>query len=258
MATMWTDERGDPLLRAKPPLPKIVVNNLKDRIIEPREEEAIWVALEKRRQLEPHRQWFAFRVLLGLLSDTAGRLGETVNLGPKALTQNPAATFVTFPRYRTKSGKPRTLPLAERSVAGLGTLMDHLTLDRDTNEWRYFGFGVNLAGVMFRQLKEDVLVETGMDLSDVTLHTIRHTTLTRLARGGMDLARLQLWAGHSDPKITAERYLHLIPSDLVAGLDILSGGTYGANRSEPRTKHETVPVAKSEAIRANIGMASLQ
>lgn len=263
MATMWTNEDGQPLLRAKPTMPKVVVNNLKDRIIEAREEEALWTALEKRRQLEPHRQWFAFRVLLGLLFDTGGRLGETVHLGPKALAQRPVdgdtMTFLTFPRYRTKSGKPRTLPLAARSVRGLGSLMNHLTLDKKTGEWRYFGFGENLAGVMFRQLRQDVLTETGMDLTDVTLHTIRHTTLTRLARGGMDLARLQLWAGHSDPKITSERYLHLIPSDLAAGLAILgTGGTPDANRHGTGTKHETVPDTLPSAISANRGTASLQ
>lgn len=222
MATMWTDEKGQPLLRYKPPMPLVVVNNLKDRIITPAEEDALFVALEKRRQLEPGRQWFAFRVFLGLLWDTGGRLGETLHLGPKAIARPQATSFVTFPRYRTKSGKPRTLPLAERSVIALGTLMDHLVLDKDTGDWRFFGFQENTASVMFRQLKQDVTNETGFDLSDVTLHTIRHTTLTRLARGGMDLARLQQWAGHSDPKITAERYLHLIPSDLVGGLDILS------------------------------------
>jgi integrase len=258
MATMWTDETGAPLLRAKPAMPTVVVNNLKDRIIEPREEEAMWAAVEKRRQLEPNRQWFKFRVLLGLLFDTAGRLGETINLGPKSLTQEGGMTFVTFPRYRTKSGKPRKLPLAHRSVEGLGSLMDHLTLDRATGEWRFFGFAENLAGVMFRQIKEDVERETGMDLSDVTLHTIRHTTLTRLARGGMDLARLQLWAGHSDPKITSERYLHFIPSDLVGGLDILNTGTPGANRFATRTKPATVSVPKPAAIRANPGTVSLQ
>lgn len=258
MATMWTDERGNPLLKAKPPLPKIVVNNLKERVIAPREEEALFVALEKRRQLEPHRQWFAFRVLLQLLFDTGGRLGEALALGPKSLNQTAPTTYLTFPRYLTKSGKPRTLPLTPRSVSGLGSLMDHLTLDRESGEWRFFGFGVNLAGVMFRTIKADVERETGMDLTGVTLHTIRHTNLTRLAQGGMELGRLQIWAGHSDPKITAERYLHLIPSDLDAGLSILAGGTSGANRHDTGTKPVTVPVHKSEANRANPGTVTLQ
>ena len=260
MATMWTDDKAVPLLQSKPPLPTIVVNNLKDRIIAPAEEEAIFVALEKRRQREPNRQWFQFRVFLGLLFDTAGRLGESLHLGPPAITRSGDVSYLTFPRYRTKSGKPRTLPLADRSVAALGTLMDHLVLDKETGEWRFFGFTENTASVMFRQLRADVRLETGMDLGDVTLHTIRHTVLTRLARGGMDLARLQQWAGHSTPVITAERYLHLIPSDLVAGLSILSGtlGTSGATYAEDRAKPVIVPSTTPDAKGASPGTVSLQ
>jgi integrase len=268
MATMWTGDDGKPLLRYKPPLPRIVVNNLKERIISAAEEEALFVALEKRRQLEPHRQWFAFRVFLWLLFDTGGRLGETLGLGPKNVAAQKArvgadereVSFITFPRYRTKSGKPRTLPLSPRSVDALGTLMDHLTLDKSSGEWRFFGFTASTADVMFRQIREDVLQETGLDVSDVTLHTIRHTVATRLAQGGMDLARLQQWLGHSDPKITAERYLHLIPSDLVAGLAILSGtgGIPDAAKARDRIKHGTVPNTKGEAIGASPGTMSLQ
>jgi hypothetical protein len=76
----------------------------------------------------------------------------------------------------------------------------------------------------------------------------------------MDLARLQQWLGHSDPKITAERYLHLIPSDLVAGLAILSGtgGIPDAAKARDRIKHGTVPNTKGEAIGASPGTMSLQ
>jgi integrase len=111
--------------------------------------------------------------------------------------------------------------------------MDHLVLDKETGEWRFFGFTTSTADVMFRQIREDVMRETGMDLDGVSIHTIRHTVATRLAQGGMGLARLQQWLGHADPKITAERYLHLIPSDLVAGLAILNGtgGTQDAYKA---------------------------
>lgn len=263
-ATMWTDERGKPLLAAKPPFPKIVVNNLKDRIITHLEEETLFNAAEVRRQLEPNRQWFRFIAFLDSLFVTGGRLGETIGLGPKSITTQRSGdrevSFLTFPRYRTKSGKPRTLPLAPRGVEAFGRLMDHLVLDRETNEWRFFGFTPQLADTMFRQLRQDVERTTGMDLSDVTLHTIRHTVLTRLAQGGMDLARLQIWAGHSDPKITAERYLHLIPSDLVSGLAILDGtrGTEDAIGHASSTKPVTAPVPKTTANRASPGTPRLQ
>jgi integrase len=260
MATMWTDEKGQPLLRYKPPLPKIVVNNLKERTITPLEEDALFAAAEKRRQLEPNRQWFRFKAFLTFVFATGGRLGEVLQLGPKNVAQFGQETYVTFPRYRTKSGKPRTLPLTDTAIAALAGLMDHLVLDRETQEWRYFGLTTTTADVMFRQVREDVERETGMDLTGVTIHTIRHTVLTRLAQGGMGLAQLQMWAGHSDPKITAERYLHLMPSDLVGGLSILSAtrGTQDAAQARDRTRHGTVPNSLPGANRATPGTARLQ
>jgi integrase len=240
------------------------VNNLKDRTITPVEETAIFAAAEKRRQQEPDRAWFRFIALLETLWDTAGRLGETLGLGPTNVARievgDREVSFVTFPRYRTKNGKPRTLPLTQRVVDTLGSMMDHLVLDKETGEWRFFGIKNSTAWYMFNQVKEDVMRETGMDLSDVTLHTIRHTTLTRLAQGGMDLARLQEWAGHSDPKITAERYLHLIPNDLVRGLDILAGtnGTQETIRYGSGNKPGNVSVTRRGGKGATPGTVTVQ
>lgn len=259
-ATIWEDEKGKPLLAAKPQFPKVVVKNLKERIVSPVEEDALFAAAETRRQLEPGRQWFRFIAFLDVLFVTGGRLSETLGLGPGNVSAQREASFLTFPRYRTKSGKPRTIPLAPRGIEAFGRLMDQLVLDKATGEWRFFGFTPQLADKMFRQLREDVATETGMDLSDVTLHTIRHTVLTRLARGGMDLARLQLWAGHSDPKITAERYLHLIPSDLVGGLAILAGtsGSEDAITARQRTKPVNVSVMGDGAKGASPGTVTVQ
>jgi integrase/recombinase XerD len=260
MATMWDGDDGKPLLRYKPPFPQIVVNNLKDRTVTELEEAALFAAIEKRRQSEPNRQWFRFRVLLQLFFSTGGRLSEALSLGPKDVTESGGTSFVTFARYRTKSGKPRTVPLTDDAVRGLGSLMDHLVLDRETQEWRFFGFTTSTADVMFRQIRTDVQLETGMDLSDVSLHTIRHTVLTRLARGGMGLAQLQMWAGHADPKITAERYLHLLPSDLVGGLAILNGtgGTEEAHKARDRTKPVSVPGSLAGANGAKQGTVTVQ
>lgn len=52
----------------------------------------------------------------------------------------------------------------------------------------------------------------------VTPHTLRHTYITRLILGGVDLKRVQYLAGHSDPKITIAIYTDLmghLPEDLI-------------------------------------------
>lgn len=67
------------------------------------------------------------------------------------------------------------------------------------------------------------LVAAGSGTSlPVENHSAFHTALTQLAQGGMDLLRLETWAGHSDPKITAERYTHFTADDLMGGLDIFN------------------------------------
>ena len=51
-----------------------------------------------------------------------------------------------------------------------------------------------------------------------TPHILRHTYITRLILGGMDLKRVQYLAGHADPKITLQIYTDLMghaPEDLI-------------------------------------------
>ena len=228
MATKWTDDEGRPLLATKPPMPTIRVNNTKDRVLTPAEEEAVFAAVEKRRQDEPGRQWRRFGALLRFLLDTGGRLGEALNTGPDDLSEVPhgdgTVTLVTFARYKTKNDKPRSVPLTASALSALEGLSDDL--GRRGDKWVYFALSEGTAWYMWNNIRED-LVKLGFDIGDVTLHTLRHTCLTRLAQGGMELLRLQQWAGHSDPKITAERYVHLRPADLVSGLDILQASNGG-------------------------------
>ena len=51
-----------------------------------------------------------------------------------------------------------------------------------------------------------------------TPHQLRHTYITRLILGGMDLKRVQYLAGHADPKVTLQVYTDLMghaPEDLI-------------------------------------------
>lgn len=233
MATKWSDDKGRPLLPYKPTMPEIRVSNVKDRVVSPLEETALFNAVELRRQAEPGRQWFRLRGLLEFLLDTGARLGEAMMTGPTSITVNgqlmdlghrydgTEQAFVTWERYRTKNDKPRTVPLTGKAWRALLALVDHLGRDKE-GRWLFFPMTSGTAWYMFDQAREDVKKQTGMDMSDVTIHTLRHTCLTRLAQGGMDVLRLKEWAGHSDIKITAERYTHLKPSDLLGGLAILN------------------------------------
>lgn len=258
MATMWTDEAGQPLLVAKPAMPTIRVANMRDRILSPIEEAALFAAAEKRRQDEPGRPWFRLIALLEFLLDTGARLGEALGIGPESVTTMGADQYVTFARYKTKNDKPRSIPLTPRVLAALASLAPHLGKSAG-GEWRFFPISPGTSWYLFNQLRGDVKAQTGMNLDDVTLHTLRHTTITRLARGGMDLLRLQKWAGHSDPNITAQRYTHLRPTDLAGGLSILIGSNPAppANSDEDGERPVIMPVPEARVNRANAGAPTI-
>ncbi len=254
MATIWTDEKTNrPLLASKPPMPSIRVANSKDRILERAEELAVFNAIEKRRQEEPGRQWFRFAGLVRFLLDTGARLSEALGTGPDQIMTRGDRAYVTFERYRTKNDKPRSVPLTPAVVEILKGLQPHIA--KWEGGWSYFPLNQGTAWYMWDNIREDVKA-AGFNIDDVTLHTLRHTCLTRLAQGGMGLLQLQKWAGHSDPKITAERYVHLSPDDLDFGISILESSNppsapiqssnpdnpvsmninaHGANRDIPRT-----------------------
>lgn len=254
MATKWTDDDGRPLLAHKPAMPTITVKNTRDRVLSKVEEEATFNAIETRRRAEPQRQWQRFGVLIRFLLDTGARLGEALQTGPDSLTEvqdenGETVTLVTFARYRTKSDKPRSIPLTNTVVEGLNAIAADMGIEKKTGREIFFPLKSATAWYMWSNIRDD-LSEIGFDIQDVTLHTLRHTNLSRLARGGMELRRLQLWAGHSDPKITADRYVHLRPADLLNGVNILQGSNPSSSGS--------VTFTEATAKRAANGTPTLQ
>ena len=74
-------------------------------------------------------------------------------------------------------------------------------------------------------------------LPGVSLHTLRHTFISRLVQAGRPLPEVAALAGHRDIKMTL-RYAHLAPSHLRAGIQAL----------EERTlRHEARPGLSTEA-----------
>ncbi|WP_109798658.1 tyrosine-type recombinase/integrase [Novosphingobium meiothermophilum] len=261
MATKWTDPDGKPLLAAKPPMPTIRVANTKDRVLTRAEEDQVFACIEKRRLAEPGRNWRRFAALIRFLLDTGARLGEALATGPEDLSvvsgeDGEGVLLVTFARYRTKNDKPRSVPLTGAARAALEGLKDDLGMVRlkdDRGNIRekpvYFPISNGTAWYMWENIRED-MKPLGFNVDDVTLHTMRHTCLTRLAQGGMQLLQLMLWAGHQDPKVTTSRYLHFRPSDLLGGIEILQGSN-GTTKESPIFREGT-------ANRAAFGTVSLQ
>ncbi len=68
----------------------------------------------------------------------------------------------------------------------------------------------------------------------ITPHLLRHTYITRLILGGVDLKRVQYLAGHDDPEITLKIYTSLMqhrPEDLISSVLAVFGPSEGQNRT---------------------------
>ena len=74
-------------------------------------------------------------------------------------------------------------------------------------------------------------------LDGVSLHTLRHTFISRLAQAGRPLPEVAALAGHRDIKMTL-RYAHLAPSHLRAGIQALEQQRSGGDRVAPELSTE--------------------
>ena len=140
------------------------------------------------------------RDLTVLLIDTGGRcFSEVVPLRWDAL--GPDFKTVTF--WQTKTNKPRTVPLTQRSQAILKKR--HVTRNQ-----RYGPF----ASFKKRATRDrwDAM-RVALGFQDVTPHTLRHTCCTRLVLGGVDVKRVMTWMGHSNIATTM-RYMQIKPTAL--------------------------------------------
>lgn len=215
-ATRLIDDDGRPVLAGKVPMPSVVANNTRDRVLSKAEEAAIFAAIDARAQSQTTRDWRRFGYLIRFLLDTGCRLGEALNVDTSRIQTRGAATYVEFPRYSTKNGKPRVLPLTEAILATLPYLR------MVSVNGSLFPLKAATVWYMWDTIRDDVTA-SGTDISDVVLHSMRHTCLTRLAQSGqVRIENISDWAGHSSLQITADHYLHMVPEDRLPTLAVLN------------------------------------
>lgn len=156
-------------------------------------------------------------LVLGFLLDTGCRLSELMKLRPHDLTDD-GAIF----RDR-KNGSKLKVPLTARARSSADRLF------RD-DWWRHWTAKIHHADkdtrdTALKNLKDRLthdfrLVRDKAKVLDVSLHVCRHTCLSRLVQAGMEITRVQQWAGHKQISQTM-RYSHLAPTSLNAGKAIL-------------------------------------
>ncbi len=194
----WEWLKDNPVSR----VPKEKENNKRDR----------WLTEDEEKTLLGHcPKWLSEIVIFAL--NTGLRQDELLSL------EWPRVSLVrkTILIEKTKSGKPRTIPLneivlnvlrkkAEEKVIGVRGIV--------------FGTscGTKILPSNLRRAFYNALEKAGVE--DLKFHDLRHTFATRLAQGGVDLYKIAKLLGHEDIRMT-QRYAHHCPESLRDGVKIL-------------------------------------
>jgi integrase len=214
-ATRMVDAKNRPILSGKVPIPTVVSDNARSRVLSKIEEDAIFKAIRDRGKTQPTRDWKRFGMLIRFLLDTGCRQGEALNTDISRIEERGGFRFVTFPRYTTKNKKPRTLPLTNTIVSSLPYL------ELTAIDGKIFPLKPATVWYMWNTIRADVSKIT--PIHDVVIHTMRHTCLTNIAKSGKArIEEISDWAGHSSLQVTMDHYRHLVPEDKLNTLSILN------------------------------------
>ena len=200
-----TSPSGEPYMHL-PSFPKVTLDNLRERFMTRDEERQALATIARLEDETGNRDWSYLRALVVFLLDTGARLGEALSARAEYID----GTRIVFPRYKTKTKKPRPVPLSRRVREEIEWLK------QASPDGRLFPLDTNKVWRMWRQVRDEVPA-----IDDVNIHILRHTCASRLLQGGVPLYKVSSWLGHANLNITWERYSHLADEGLDDGLEAL-------------------------------------
>jgi len=165
--------------------------------------------------------WARWLLFFRLLLELGLRVGELVELRGRDIDLEAGTVRVRRAFYRGRVGPPkakfgrRTLRLTGPAIAELRALNIAAGDLVFTN-----GRG---GRVQASNLRRDVLKPAAKKagVEWVSFHTFRHTCATLLfTRARWNPKQVQLWLGHHSPAFTLQRYVHLLPEDLPAAVEL--------------------------------------
>lgn len=162
-----------------------------------------------------YRQMDKFMAAVLLCLYTGLRLGELcvlrwtdIDFEGKTLTVNCTVQRIAMPGHKTKTILLETNPKSESSKRTIPLTSEFLQiLSQFKGEHPYvFGGEKPLDPRTMQYRFKKILKEAGIESR--TFHTLRHTFATNCVENGMDVKALSEFLGHSDVKITLNRYVH--------------------------------------------------
>jgi integrase len=165
---------------------RLKVDNRRSRILTEAEQAAVLKACPKK---------MARLVRLALI--TGARVGELLALRWEDVTD----AEITF--LETKNGRARRIPVSAAMKAVLEQCPKSASGFVFTNPRTHKGYTVNGVAHVFRR----ALTRAGIKTGDVSLHTLRHTALSRMIAMGIDDFTVMALSGHRSIRML-ERYTH--------------------------------------------------
>jgi len=148
-----------------------------------------------------------YRNLFDFLISTGCRFSEATRV--TWLDISPDKKEVTF--WETKNNSSRTIPLMQQAKASVNRMLHNA-------EGPFTVFKYDRCHEAFRK----AVANSGIaSPEEVTIHTLRHTSVSRMVQAGVDLMRVKEWHGHTSVNTTM-RYAHLAPKDLHRVADMLN------------------------------------
>jgi integrase len=206
---------------------------IRARILSIDEEVKLLAACEnpKRKHLKP---------LLIFLLDTACRKSEAIQLIWEDVDLN--NRLITIQAMNTKTLKTRQVGITGRLFFELERLWSKS--DQKLSS-RVFGINKSVRTAFTNACKEAGIKEGGID--GFTLHSTRHTALSRLAKNGLPLAMVSKIAGHSSPNFTYQKYLTMDTDTLYQAASILESIQQTAAEENSQTS-ETNQLTKKNSL----------
>jgi len=151
------------------------------------------------------RELVVFAVLTGL------RRAEIVNLRWVDVDMDRGVINIqSSPRFKTKQGKRRTIPLNSTGHELLRTKRE-----RQAGEYVFTLDGGRISGDWVSHLFKRYVRKAELTDDRVHFHSVRHSFASWLVQGGATLYEVQKLLGHSSSKVT-EIYSHLQPEQMHA------------------------------------------
>lgn len=180
------------------------------------------------------------------------RLGELcalrwtdIDFNGKVLTVNRTVQRIAGPDHITKTVLLENPPKSESSRRTIPLTLELLEILSGLKREQLYVFGgekpLEPRTMQYRFKK--LLKEAGID--DRTFHTLRHTFATNCVENGMDVKALSELLGHSDVKITLNRYVHPTMDSKRKQLGELSD-FYGQICGQKTSKNGVIPKKTAE------------